>query len=305
MTGSPVSPVAVVGATGFVGRAVLAAFEQRGIEVRAIRAPRLETSARQVDALHAEMAAPALRAESERLREELRGCSVVVNAAGLSDATSGGDVLFGANALLPGLLAASTEPGTGFVHVSSAAVQGRRAVLDETTEVEPFSPYSEAKALGEAMVPDGSVVFRPTSVQGAGRRVTASLVRLCSSPLASVAAPGDFPTPQVLVENVADAIVFVALRAEDAPRVVLQPWEGVTTGELVRLLGQRRPLQVPQWLARALVRLGYALKPLTSRAAGIARRLEMLWFGQGQAPGWLDDKWAPPVGPEGWKKLSR
>lgn len=299
--------VGVLGATGFVGAAVLDAFEQRGIAVKCVRAPRLSTSARDPSRVHAELHDRLVMGEIEVLRVDLEGCSVVVNAAGLASATAGGrDSLVGADALLPGVVARATPRGARLVHVSSAAVQGRREVLDESSEMAPFSPYSAAKAWGEVLVRERAgetVCFRPTSVHGRDRPVTRTLARVLRSPVASVAGKGDRPTPQVLVANVADAIAHVATTREKPPPVVLQPWEGLTTAGLVRMLGGREPRHVPDPLARTAVASAYRVGRQTGGAAGFARRLEMMWFGQCQEPGWLDSRWSPPRGHEDWKEL--
>jgi nucleoside-diphosphate-sugar epimerase len=294
----------LLGAGGFVGTAVADALRARGVEVRGIAAPRLTTRARDLAGLRAELETPRLQAELTRLRDQLADADVVINAAGLARATSGGDALFGADALLPGLVAAAVPDRARLVHVSSAAVQGRREVLDESLDHEPFSPYSQAKALGELMVVPRGTCFRPTSVQGPGRAVTQTLVRVCSSPLASVGGSGNRPTPQVHVANVGEAIVFTACSPE-APQVVLQPWEGLTTASLVRELGGREPRHVPRLLASGLIRAGYAVGSRSARVAGLTRRMEMLWFGQEQAPGWLDGRWTAPLPRDRWKDLAR
>ena len=297
--------VAVLGASGFVGSQVAAALEGRGVDVVRVAAPRLGTASRTADGLAREAAALAKDAVGSLLVEQTEGCVAVVNAAGVAVATGRGDDLFGANALLPALLAAALPASLRLVHVSSAVVQGRRPVLDESDETEPFSPYSASKALGEhlALAHRGSVVcFRPTSVQGAGRPLTETLRRICGSPLASVARPGTDPTPQALVANVADAAAFLAL-ADAPPRIVLHPWEGLTTADLVLLLGARRPLRVPRALARALVSTGMLLGRRSGRISGQVRRLEMLWFGQAQSASWLEGRWTPPAGRERWKEL--
>jgi dTDP-4-dehydrorhamnose reductase len=247
-----------------------------------------------------------VRATSE-LATLLAGCEAVVNAAGLATPTGSGDDLFGADALLPGVLARAVGDSVRLVHVSSAAVQGRRPVLDETSTREPFSPYSSAKALGEELLLSqrpASTCFRATSVHGRGRSVTASLVRLAGSPLASVAGAGDGPTPQVLVENVGDAVAYLALCEEQPPAIVLQPSEGMTTADLVRVLGGREPRRVPVRLARGLVAGGHLVGARVPAVAGMTRRVEMLWFGQRQSPGWLDARWTPVAGPEKWKDLT-
>lgn len=299
--------VAVVGATGFVGRSVCEALEQRGHQPVAVRAPRLSSSARDAAGLAAELGRTDVASELTRLREAFATCHAVVNAAGLATATGGAhDALIGANALTPEVVAEAVPTGRRLVHVSSAAVQGRRPVLDESRECSPFSPYSESKRLGEQVMhrrgPD-AVCFRPTSVHGPGRRVTRSLVRLLGSPAASVAGRGDRPTPQVLVGNVADAVAFVATTDEEVPGVVLQPWGGLTTSGLVRLLGDRDPRHVPTGVARAIVGAAYAGGKGVERSAGVARRLEMLWFGQQQTQGWLANRWSPVDGEQAWREL--
>ncbi|WP_349826734.1 NAD-dependent epimerase/dehydratase family protein [Brevibacterium litoralis] len=297
--------VALFGATGFVGRHVARALERRGAEVRPVPSPQVTTTARDTASLAAE--APSHSGLTARLVEEVAGASVVVNAAGLATPTGGADDgLYGANALLPSLLSrVSDEVGARFVHVSTAAVQGRARVLDESTTVHPFSPYSASKALGERMVlaHPGHVVFRPTSVQGAERRVTASLRRIARSRLASVASPGTDPTPQVHVDNVADAIAFTALSEDPPPAIVLQPADGLTTASLLEILGGHRPIRVPRVFARGVVAGLFGAGRIAPRFTGIARRVEMLWFGQDQAPGWLDGRWEPVVGRAEWEAL--
>ena len=300
------STVAVLGATGFVGSHVVSALERRGVAVRPVRAPRVATSARQVQALRAELDRGDVAAALADLRDALAGCQAVVNAAGVATATGEGDDLYGANALLAAMVARAAPADARVVHVSSAAVQGRRPILDESEQGEPFSPYSDAKALGEqtflAERPDG-VCYRPTSVHGPGRAVTARLAKLLNSPACSVAGAGDAPTPQVLVDNVADAAAFLAVTHHVPPRVVLHPWEGMTVAGLARVLGGREPRHVPERLARRIVELASAGGTRHARVAGEARRLEMLWFGQPQEQGWLTGRWNAPQGMEKWKEL--
>jgi UDP-glucose 4-epimerase len=299
--------VALVGASGFVGSQVRAALERRGAQVLRVSAPRLHTSARRPEEVMAEVTRYQGGPEGRVLAGSLDGCDVVVNAAGVAAAAGHGDSLFGANALLPGLLAAVAPRRARFVHVSSAAVQGRIGVLDEAEETHPFSPYSLSKSLGEEAVlavRSDAVCYRPTSVHGIGRDVTRSLVRVVNSPLASVAGTGDLPSPQVRVENVGDAVAMLATTEETPPRIVLHPSEGLTTGDVVRLLGGREPIRVPRWLARAAVDLAFIVGRLVPASAGVARRLEMLWFGQGQAESWLSERWKPVKGTDSWKELA-
>ncbi|WP_439937487.1 NAD-dependent epimerase/dehydratase family protein [Nocardia sp. N13] len=300
------SRVAVVGGSGFVGRAVVEAAQARGADVVSVPAPRLTSEASTVAELHRDLERPEVRDAVEALRGRLAGCTAVVNAAGMSAATTSvSPELAGANSLLPLVVAAARPTGSRLVHVSTAAVQGNRPVLDETDARAPFSPYSTTKALAEECLAseDAVVVFRPTSVHGPGRDVTRSLARVLASPLASVAGAGDGPTPQALVPNVADAITFVTLHEDVPPAIVLHPWEGLTVAELVRRLGGREPRHVPVRLATAAVRAASRLGRHSARMAGESRRLEMMWFGQRQVDGWLRSRWEAPAGLDGWKEL--
>ncbi len=304
--------VAVLGATGTVGSAVVDALRARDCEPVPVGAPRVRAAASGTSGRRD--LAPGSRAVSA-LAAALRDTPVVVNAAGVA-AALGTDqrTLTGANALLPLLLLrACAEAGVArLVHVSSAAVQGD-GVLDESRRCTPFSAYSASKALGEQLLlattdraadrPEVTC-FRPTSVHSPGRAVSRSLVRVARSPGASVAGPGARPTPQVLLGNVADAIAFTTLHPGAVPDVVLQPWGGLSCTELIRLLGDREPRHLPERAARTAVSVLKAVERRHDSLPGVRRRLEVLWWGQHQTPGWLDRAgWRPVVGEEGWRAL--
>lgn len=297
---------AVVGGSGFVGSAVVAALTAAGHRVRSVPAPRLHTHSETAQGLVADASA-ALDATAA-LTEALIGVDLVVNAAGVADAATDSTALvFGANAMLPRVVReASLNAGSRrFVHVSSAGVQGRTPLLDETDAVAPFSLYTRSKALGESVLYDcpETLIFRPTSVHGPDRSISRSLVKLARSPLASVAGTGDRPTPQVLVENVGSAVAFVATYGGEVPSVVLQPWEGLTTASLIEVLGGRPPRRVPAKVARWILTAMEGSR--SARVAANVRRLEMLWFGQAQVDGWLTTTtWRPPVGATGWQDLA-
>lgn len=303
--------VAVIGASGYIGTSTVARLRGQGFDVVEVSAPRLYADFDASDRAIVQI----LAHRYSRELKALAGVDVVVNAAGLPEAGSGGSAaLFGANALLPGLLARSaSELGVRrIVHISSAAVQGRAPVLDETVAASPFSPYSRSKALGECLIfacaQDGLevAILRPTSVHSSERSMTRRLARLARSPLSTVAGAGSRPTPQVLLTNVAAAVALLVEHPSVPPTPVLQPWEGMTTGGLLRLLGLgRQPRRMPDYLAESLVAGARAVGQVSSAILAEARRLEMLLFGQPQKRGWLDQHLRPEAQMDEWRNMAR
>ncbi|WP_422390072.1 NAD-dependent epimerase/dehydratase family protein [Arthrobacter sp. N1] len=281
----------VIGGSGFVGHEILGAARAAGIETRSAPAPRLRTTADTPEAVLAE----ARRSDVAALTGLMAGHDVVVNAAGLATPSAEDSAgLRGANALLPAVLAraAGAAGVRRLVHLSSAAVQGRTPLLDESGGVQPFSPYSRSKALGEqalALLDLGGlavVTVRATSVQGAGRPTTAALARLARSPLASVAAPGTAASPVTSVGALADLVIAVGRHSGEVPAVVLQPWEGLSVRSVLEAAGGR-PRVLPAWLCRTVVSGGFATSRLLGgRLDGHVRRVELMWFGQDQVAGW-------------------
>lgn len=305
--------VAVVGASGFIGAAAKQALEQGGHEVVAVRAPRVATTDTDASALRDHAARFVDR--TPELVESLRGCQVVVNAAGDPDASSvDRATLLGANALLPAVVleASRREEVARMVHVSSAVVQADKDELDDAAAGSGFSAYSESKVVGEAVLEEAEaapvvVLYRPPSVHGRDRRVSRLTARIARSGFASVAGRDDRPSPQALIDNVGSAIAFLATCDEQPPRRVAHPSEGLTTGDVMRLLGAgHEPRHIPSPGASVVVTLMRSMGKVLPVLGTNARRVEVLWFGQDQAPSWLTFAgWVAPVGREGWAALGR
>lgn len=294
---------AVIGASGFVGAGVSNHLRERGFDVIELSAPRLDSD---VDVLDGRALADRATGDPavEELAQQLVGVDVVVNAAGA--AAPDGDAtrqLWGANAYLPAVLAqASRRAGAArFIQLSSAAVQGRTRRLDETARYAPFSPYSRSKAVGELGLlalastdsggVGGIVIVRATSVQGPGRPTTQNLRRLAASRLASVAAPGDQPSVVSGLHGLAVTIELIGTEQNEVPGIVLQPWEGLSVADVLCVAGDERPpMVIPRWLCTTALSAGYFAGRIAPQFAGLARRLEMMWFGQDQATGWATDK---------------
>jgi len=292
---------AVVGASGFIGRAIADDLRGRGLEVVSVPAPRVRLDPASVDGsgvASVAMLDPSVTSLSSRLA----GVDVVVNAAGLAtpDAPASAE-LYGANALLPAIIGSAARAAgvPRLVHLSSAAVQGRRAVLDETSETAPFSPYSRSKALGESALlsmaaeygPGAGtdlIIVRATSVQGPGRGTTDSLRRIARSPLASVAAPGNQPTVVSSLPGLVTFVRRVGTCSSPLPPILLQPWEGLSTSEVIRLAGGREPWLLPGWLCTMVLGVGRLIGHGIPEVAGLVRRVELMWHGQRQAPGSLE-----------------
>lgn len=293
----------VIGASGFVGSAIVARLNAEGISVDPIEAPRLATRSLDVDSIIDE--AEQLEGIIDSLAEAFASAQVVVNAAGLA-APNMQDLppLMGANALLPAVIAIAAQR-TGVrrvIHLSSAAVQGPRPVLDSSEETAPFSAYSFSKTLGEEALLDLQDYFleehpesapelcilRATSVQGRGRRTTELFAKMASSPFASVAGAGQGKSPVSSVYALAEFVVMLGTFPGELPTIVLQPWEGATVASASLDAGRRKPHHLPEWLCRAAIKAGYKVSELMNdRFSGSVRKVEVMWFGQG-----IDDSWA-------------
>lgn len=245
----------------------------------------------------------------DEVAREFAGASAVVNAAGLADSGQGDiGAMMAANGALPAVLASACRvAGVRLVHVSSAAVQGRASILDESSRLAPFSVYSASKSAGERAVlkvGGGAVIYRPPGVHAAHRSVTRAIGRVARSALSTTAAPGSDNTAQALLGNVADAVAFLALTELDVPPIVAHPSEHLSTSEFLTLLGGHPPRLVPRRIARAVVTTASMAGRMNPRVAANARRLEMLWLGQDQDTSWLTRAgWSAPINRSGWAEI--
>lgn len=295
--------IALVGSSGFVGQAVADALLSLGHEVVPVRAPRIPHRD-SADHLDIDDGDPL------RLAAHFKDTEAVVNCAGDPDASKRDvNALLAANALSAAVVAraAVLAKVPRLVHVSSAVVQGRRSILDETDNTEEFSAYAFSKAEGERRVlaefPE-AVVYRPPSVHAASRRVTAMTARIAASPLSSVAAPGHQPSPQALIDNVSSAIAFLATTEKTPPSIVIHPWEGLTVSDVMNLLGGKPPRVLHRGLAEFVCGILKFAGERVPKIAANSRRVEMLWFGQTQGESWLTlAGWAPPSTRQAWVAL--
>ncbi|EIV93307.1 NAD-dependent epimerase/dehydratase family protein [Frankia sp. QA3] len=303
--------IALFGATGFIGAACAAALAGAGHEVLPRPARRLWVDG------EALTPAPqrAYRPHLAGLAAELDGVGAVVNAAGVAmSAARLSPGLVGGNAAWPRLLADACEQ-TGvprLVHVSTAAVQGRSARLDESLRYAPVTPYARSKTLGEQLLRDAAAggrvevtLYRPPSVHGPGRRMTSAFAAFCQRWPLVTCGDGNQPVPVALIGNIGAAVAAI-LAADSAPLVVSHPYEGHTVRTLYETFAPGRPLRtLPTRVVRGLLRAaepsGQWLPPLSA----LCRRAELLLFGQGQEPGWLEARgFRLPLGQPAWDEVA-
>lgn len=283
---------AVLGASGFIGKNISRRLREAGFEVRELSGPRVNFTVGP-HPIEGIIRASDGHSAVDYLADQLRGIEVVVNAAGIADPGGfGGDSIYGANSLLPVVIAEAAEKAgvQRLIHLSSAAVQGRRAALDASTDVAPFSHYSYSKALGErgllAFLDTKSEmdisIIRATSVQGPDRRTTEKLQRIAKTPLSSVASPGDQPSVVSSVTALCEFIQVVGEYTKEMSMIQLQPWEKLSVKDVMILAGDRDPIILPYAMCRFLVASGHFIGRAVPIFAGITRRVEMMWFGQKQ-----------------------
>lgn len=290
--------VAVTGANGFFGRALVARLAASGAHVLAA----VRDIARAGDLAATpgvELVCGDLR--DPRLLRDLTGrAGIVYHLAGLTSARNRGEFM-AVNAEIPGLLAAAAALAPAppkLVLVSSLSVAGPRTDASPAREEDPPAPvngYGESKLLGEALLRrEGAGVrwsiVRPSWVYGPGDRATLGLFRL--------AARGVFPNlrgglMQISLLHVDDLVETLLLvgnsEAADGRVYYVSDGEVHTIKRLGRALlaasGGGRALYLPGFVFRLLGTAGEAAAWLAGRPLllGWDRAYEAL------QPGWVCD----------------
>jgi UDP-N-acetylmuramyl pentapeptide phosphotransferase/UDP-N-acetylglucosamine-1-phosphate transferase/nucleoside-diphosphate-sugar epimerase len=296
----------VVGASGFIGARIVQDLRGHDLVVKELSAPRVCSPRRE---RQVELLTVARQHESviAALAIQFAGQETIVNAAGLATpAAAESDDLSGANALLPVIIALAAARAGAYrvVHLSSAASQGRRRMLDESAETEPFSAYSLSKSDGELALLElceqlnlegpEIVIVRATSVHGAGTEKVRNLRRVAASPVASVAGAGDATTVLSSLDDFTRFVHWVGSWPEDLPTILLQPDEGLRTADILRLASGREPRHLPPWLCHVGIAVAYTLAAAVPSLRARVRRVELMWFGQRMAPTWgAAQGWVP------------
>lgn len=305
--------VAVAGSRGFIGSAVISALA--GTRAEVIELPSLRVNPSDSRLLLNRPVGAAGRA-AHGTADLLDGVDVVVNAAGVAVST-GRDraTLAAGNTHYPVALArlAIAAGVRRFIHVSSAAVQGRLDPLDESERLAPFSPYSRSKAEGERRLlaerrgDTEIVIYRATSVLGLSRPITHQLARYARLPRVPLVEAGSRPLPVALLENAAAAIAHLVF-IECVPNfIALHPWEGMTVRSLLRAFGWNgRPVTVPPGFARGGLALARGMGGWSPVIPARLRSVELMTIGQRQSAHVLAESgFVLPSDRTGYEELAR
>ncbi len=232
----------VTGATGCIGRAVVAAAQQRGWHVRGLA--RHAPAAPWADGVEVAVCDVRDRAAVARVAA---GCDAIVHLAGWVHRVPRDD---GDRAELR----SSIVGGTGTVAVVAAGL-GARLVVTSTVAVFDQSEYGRAKLEAEAVAVASCpevLVLRPAVVYGrSDRGNVVALIRMVDRRLGLIVGPGSNRKSMIYVENLADRILEGIVRrdltgtwiATDEPA----PTQAEIVAEIARALGRRPPLALPRW----------------------------------------------------------
>lgn len=290
-------PALVTGATGFIGRALVARLAAAGTPVRAL----VRDPARAVDlaAVPGVSLVPGDLREPRSLHDALAGASIVYHLAGLTSARSRADFL-SVNAEATGALAAAAaalpDPPV-FVYVSSLAAAGPHTSARPAREdipAAPVNPYGESKLRGEELLRRAGgrlrwSIVRPPWVYGPGDRATLALFRMASRGFFPCVRGGRMEISLVHVDDLVEALLLVGSVSATGRTYY------VTDGEVhtIRCLGETllaacgggRTVPVPGAVFRLAGLAGDAVAWLAGRPALLGRHKA----GEGLQEGWVCD----------------
>jgi uncharacterized protein YbjT (DUF2867 family) len=285
---------AVTGATGFVGRHLVAALAQAGWRVRLLA--RSEPRIAHWDALCPEVVAGSL-ADAAALARLVAGAQAVIHVAGLIKAARRRE-LFAVNAEAAATLArtaAAVAPQAHFIHVSTLAAR------------EPqLSDYAASKRAGEdavrATLGARATVLRPPAVYGPADRETLRFFQLARGRIVPLPGPAQARAALIHVQDLARLIAALAgsepsgevlAAADERPQGYA--WRELL-GEAARAVGNpdAKLVQMPRAVLRAIAWSGDL-----GRLLGIATMLNSHKLREISHPDWSVAA-AEEARPPGW-----
>jgi nucleoside-diphosphate-sugar epimerase len=284
--------VALTGATGFIGGALVRGLEQAGFSVRALVRPTSDHSRLPPTV---ERIAGALD-DPGSLARLARGARAVVHCAGVVRGRGAADFdpvnVDGVARLVAA--ARAERPAPPIVHVSSLAA--RHPAL---------SPYAASKRRGEAVLAAAPAwtALRPPIVYGPGDRELLPLLRWMARGVAPMVGPRGGRLALVYVDDLADAVVRLVGLGGTAR--VFELHDGRPAGYAVEDI----VAAVERWRGRAILRVPVpaplvgAVARLNALGAGLSGRPPMLTPGKVREmfhPEWTCDNTAL-TGATGWR----
>jgi len=233
------STVAVTGATGFIGRHLVAELIARGIEVRAIVRPE---STQPLPAGAAIVRAPL---QLEALRGAFDGVGAVVHLAGVINALD--EAAYSAANVEGSRAVAVAAAGVGarLVHISSLAAAGpapASAPRSESDTPNPQTPYGRSKLDGERVVTATPelrwTILRPGVVYGPGDRALLPFFKLARFGVLPLVGRRDAAYMFVYVHDLVRAIAAALETPRDGEVMFVGHPRPVTAREVVETIRQ-------------------------------------------------------------------
>ena len=266
--------VLVTGASGFIGRHLVASLTRQGVAVVALGRTPIDDAPASVRVHRGDLTKP------ETVRGAAAGCDTIIHLAGLTHRMGGGSAppseadydrvnVGGARTVID----EARHSGVArllFMSSTSAVARHSDVPLTETSEPRPADAYGRSKLRAEAVVGEAgargdlwTATLRPPMVYGPGNR--GNLPRLMQLVRAGV------PLPLGAVHNARSVLYIGNLLHAVQCLLARQPVSGsvyfaadanpLSTPQLIRIIGEavHRPprlVPVPVWMLRALGRLG-------------------------------------------------
>lgn len=276
--------IALTGATGFVGKALVPRLLSAGHHVKALardpsRAPTLQNFQVITGSL----------SDIETLNQLVRGCDVVLHVAGAVSGLNADSFMqanfHGTNAIA---LAARQQGVKRFVYVSSLAATQPQ-----------LGPYGKSKAIAEQSLQvifaeQQLLVLRPGAVYGPGDTATLPLLQALLSPTAIIPGTPHNRFAMIHVEDLANILAEAASGHASGIRELDDTQGGHSWPELMQLTQRqfgtpRRPIYLPRMLAMAIGYGGDALTALLRRPSMVrSHQMRQLYHHSWlcAAPGW-------------------
>jgi uncharacterized protein YbjT (DUF2867 family) len=284
-------PIFLTGASGFVGRALVAELARSGLPMRLLLRPASDRSFLPpgAEVVTGDLTAP------ESYRAALRGCAAVVHLAALTGKAPPA-AFWRANRDATAALAAAcrAEGVPRFLFVSSiaAAYPSLR-----------FYPYAQSKRAAEADLRAsglGHTILRPTVIIGPGAPILATLGKIAGLPVVPLPGGGRVQVQPVGVADVARAIAHL-LEADrfEGETLDLGGREVLSMRDFLIRLRQAAGKGAPRFLPVPLKPLLFVLAALEPFARPVlpATAGQMSLFGNDSTarPNWLMERLAPTM----------